>query len=224
MHKTPSGSFNMGKGNGFLVVKRKGLMDEDEVWADGTLKVATLKQPTAALGKGHARTGRNVSSFHKAPTIDVQTDKWSPPCYFDISVGGLGHSWRYDSVEGILLLETDEAVEAFREGPTTLDAIMRSAHSHIKGYGVTKDTTVDLDVAGALIRINVEANTRTYAHRVDPEQLLDGHVRAPHEFAALYRMLSSMSASTQSTSSVLSNIENRGSTLLYRMPMWVYES
>ena len=77
----------------------------------------------------------------------------------------------------------------------------------------------DAAIVGGSMRINDDANTRAYAHKVDPSMLLDGDVRAPHEFGALYKMLTSLSASTHAPGSALSNVETRGSTLLYRMPM-----
>jgi hypothetical protein len=54
----------------------------------------------------------------------------------------------HDTVEGILLLEDEAAVQAFRGGPTELDALMRAVGSHIKAYGVTKDTHIGLDIVG----------------------------------------------------------------------------
>ena len=77
---------------------------------------------------------------------------------------------------------------------------------------------------GAKIRGNREVNARVFGHTVGPLQLLGGEVKPPHEFDALYKLLSALASEPEDHSAaMLGNIEDSGSTLLYRMPHWLYD-
>lgn len=70
---------------------------------------------------------------------------------------------------------------------------------------------------------NREVNARIFGHTVGPVQLLGGDVKPPHEFDALYKLLTALASETEDHSaSMLGHIDDSGSTLIYRMPHWLY--
>lgn len=49
-------------------------------------------------------------------------------------------------------------------------------------------------------------------------------MKPPHEFDALYKLLTALASEPEDHSAaMLGNIEDSGSTLLYRMPHWLYD-
>lgn len=78
--------------------------------------------------------------------------------------------------------------------------------------------------AGCKIHCNREVNARIYGHTVGPVQLLGGEVKPPNEFDALYKLMSALAAETDDHSAaMLGHIDDSGSTLIYRMPIWLYD-
>ena len=74
------------------------------------------------------------------------------------------------------------------------------------------------------MQCNREVNARVFGHTVGPMQLLGGEVKPPNEFDALYKLLTALASEPEDHSAaMLGNIEDNGSTLLYRMPHWLYD-
>ncbi len=91
------------------------------------------------------------------------------------------------------------------------------------------------DTAGGRINENPSANARVFGEKgIPPADILSGSVKPPHEFQVLYKLLSSLSAETEADpggeqvrcepgAGALCRLEERGSTMLYRMPIWLYD-
>ena len=78
--------------------------------------------------------------------------------------------------------------------------------------------------AGCKIHCNREVNARIYGHTVGPVQLLGGDVKPPNEFDALYKLLTALASEKEDHSAaMLGHIDDSGSTLIYRMPIWLYD-
>ena len=78
--------------------------------------------------------------------------------------------------------------------------------------------------AGSHITINDAANGRLFGRSIAADEVLDGAVRAPCEFEALYKLLSTMATPTQNRSEqALLHMEDQGATMLFRMPHWLYD-
>ena len=78
--------------------------------------------------------------------------------------------------------------------------------------------------AGCKIHTNREVNARIYGHTVGPVQLLGGEVKPPNEYDALYKLLTALASETEDHSAaMLGHIDDSGSTLIYRMPIWLYD-
>ncbi|CAL8470958.1 g10500 [Coccomyxa elongata] len=238
MHKA-KGSFgaHFVSGNGFVVAraqKAKARRKTFMHWADDTFR--------PGLSLLDAGLPRKDSAEEKM----AEKDLWTAPSYFNITLCGLGDDFEHEEMEAIILLMDQAAVDVFRAGEGVLEhprmhdsassVTGHSRHHAIKAYAINKDSVFDMPLTGGRVCVNTAANARMFGNgAAKPSEILSGAVRSPHEFQVLYKLLSSLSADQEAQpgssepvrskpgAGALCRMEERGSTMLYRMPIWLYD-
>ncbi|KAK9901349.1 hypothetical protein WJX75_007725 [Coccomyxa subellipsoidea] len=237
MHKRKVGyGANFVTGNGFVVAraqKAKARRKTFMHWADDTFR--------PGLSLLDAGLPRKDSEEEKK----AEKDLWTAPSYFNITLCGVGDDFEHEEVEAIILLMDQAAVEVFRTGEGVLEnprmhdsasSVTGHPHHAMKAYAIEEDTVFDMPLTGGRVCLNAAANARVFGNTAaQPSKILSGAVRSPHEFQVLYKLLSSLSADqevqpgssepvrSKPGAGALCRMEERGSTMLYRMPIWLYD-
>ncbi|KAK9830786.1 hypothetical protein WJX74_007073 [Apatococcus lobatus] len=183
----------------------------------------------AVTGQGNGFMIAKQSAKNGKSASETSRRQWTAPCYFDINVGELNPDFEHDFVELAIVIPDDYAYDCFRVPAAKLGGrcvyTKGSKHcSEVIGYACVEGQCFEWPLDGSHITINDAANGRLFGRSIRADEVLDGGVRAPCEFEALYKLLSTMATPTQNRSEqALLHMEDQGATMLFRMPHWLYD-
>ncbi|KIW09861.1 hypothetical protein PV08_11962 [Exophiala spinifera] len=117
---------------------------------------------------------------------------WSPPSAISVFSGGVGVVYGIDVYDCICVLNTQEAVDAYAKGETTLGAAATMAAGPIGGTAdiTTKDVKPiwtytkslglygGITVDGTIIKEKSDVNARAYGGKITAAQILKGEARS----------------------------------------------
>ncbi|KAK9830340.1 hypothetical protein WJX72_011135 [[Myrmecia] bisecta] len=212
-------------GHGLKKVTSKADMQHAERGLKKSPSMAGMRKSKSLLSlEGHFKG-------HSKQVAPTTATSWTAPSYFDILVGGLGsRSWRHEEVECAILLHTDAALDCFKTADSVLglDGCGKENCAYdddpIIAYCLADGELTEISLTGARVHVNHDANGRFFGREVSTSALLEGEASSPPEFDPLYRQLTALaSPASDICASAIQNVDKQGSTLLYRMPHWMYD-
>lgn len=135
---------------------------------------------------------------------------WSAPLFIDCYAGGLGLTLGYTEIESVMVLDTEEAVQAFLRTQVALDTDISAAAgsyaaAHLPAtaanltniklsdktftYSIAKGAMIDVSLTGMGYTLDTNMNTALYGPGVTPQAVLEGGVEPPEGMKALYEVL-----------------------------------
>ncbi|KIW68657.1 hypothetical protein PV04_04585 [Phialophora macrospora] len=118
---------------------------------------------------------------------------WSPPSAFSVRSGGIGVAYGLDVYDCVCVLNTQEAVDAYTKGETSLGAVGTMAAGPIGGthnintkevkpvwtYTKSRGIYGGLTVDGTSIKEKTSVNAEAYGSKITAAQILKGDAKWP---------------------------------------------